>query len=157
MTEQAAATAPAASTPAAAAATVQPATPKTMPTFLAALTRTELFLVAGGALILLTDLIFIPLSGYGVSSVQWAASAILVMAVLFKSRMPAALAANYKSILIGLGALISLVAVRWLVGDLVWIGSNPSRIDGEYLLGMIGVYTGSALVAVATWQLWKGR
>lgn len=157
MTEQAAATAPAASTPVAAAASVQPAPPNTMPTFLSALSRTELFLVAGGALILLTDLIFIPLSGYGVSSVQWAASAILVLAVLFKSRMPAALAANYKSILIGLGALIALVAVRWLLGDLVWIGSNASRIDGEYLLGMIGVYSGSGLVAVATWQLWKGR
>ena len=145
MTEQVAATVPA-TTPA-----------RTMPAFIAALTRTELFMVAGSALILLTDLIFIPLSGYGVSMIMWAAAAIAVAAVLLKNRLPAAVAANYKPLLIGLGALISLLAVRFLVGDLVWLGANPSRIDGEYLLGMIGVYSGSALVAFATWQLFKGR
>jgi len=151
MTEQATATVPANATPAATTNT------STMPTFLAAMTRAELFMVAGSALILLTDLIFIPLSGYGVSTLMWAASAAAVLAVVLKNRMPAGLAANYSSLLISLGALITLIAVRWFVGDLVWIGSNPSRLDGEYILGMLGVYSGSVLVAFATWQLWKNR
>ena len=151
MTEPVAATVPAA------AAQPKASTASTMPTFLAALTRTELFMVAGRALIVLTDLIFIPLSGYGVSPIMWTASAIAMAAILLKNRLPAAVAANYKTILIGLGALISLVAVRWLVGDVVWLGMNPSYFDAEYLVGMLGVYSGSALVAFATWQLFKGR
>ena len=145
MTEQLAAAAPAATTT------------RTTPTFLAALTRTELFMVAGTGLILLTDLIFIPLSGYGVSPLMWAASAIAIAAILLKNHLPAGVAANYNTILLGLGALITLVAVRWLVGDLVWLGMNPKYFDAEYLIGMVGTYTGSALVAFSTWQLFKGR
>ena len=124
---------------------------------LAGMSRTEMFIAGGSLLILLTDLIFIFVGGYFISIVTWAAAAVALLAVLFHRRLPAAMAPNYQWLLIVLGALIVLTCVRWLVGDVVWLAANSARLDGEYLLGMIGLYAGAALVAVGTWQLWKSR
>jgi hypothetical protein len=128
-----------------------------MPAFVSAMSRTEMFLAGGSALILLTDLIFIFISGYSVSSLMWAAAALLLAAILLKKRLPASLLANFNWLLLGLAGVIVLIGIRWFIGDLVWIATRIGRLDGPYLLGMIGVYAGAALVGLGAWQLWKGR
>jgi len=125
-----------------------------MPGFLASLGRAELFMAAGAALIVITGLLFTVVSGYYVTDLPFAAAAVAVVAILMHRRMPAGLAANYNWLLLGLAALVVVIAIRSLLGDLVYIVTPPAGLGAGRLIGMLGLYVGAALMGFGAWQLW---
>jgi hypothetical protein len=146
------ATAPAA--PAAPAA----ATPLPGSALVKSLSRAELFIAGGAALILLADLVFvIIMRAYGGSTITWIAAAVSLILILSNGRVGELTlsSATYKTALLVLGALALLGGFRDLIYDIVIL---PGRtVDVSYLLGALGLYVGVALMAFGAWQLWKGR
>jgi len=132
-----------------------PATSPQMPSFLASLGRAELFMAAGAALLVLTDLYAI-FFAYGVSNVVWVAAAASLVIVLMHARMPASVMANYRPILILLGTIVVLLGLRAVLVDLVFIATPPAGLSVARLLGMVGYYVGVVLMGFGAWRLWKG-
>jgi len=130
-----------------------PATSPQMPSFLASLGRAELFMAAGAALLVLTDLYAI-FFAYGVSNVVWVSAVVSLLFLFMRGRMPASLMANSVTVLVVAGAVVALLAVRQVLIDVVFIATPPAGLSPERLLGMIGFYAGAALMGFGAWQLW---
>ena len=132
-------------------------TEKRLPGFLSKMSRAELFIAAGAALIILTDLILVIFGPYSFSNVIWAAAATALVLVLTHGRvaMMSWASSNYATLLSLAGLVAALVAIRELVRDARFI---PGRsLDAMFLLGMVGLYVGVALMAFGAWQLWSRR
>lgn len=138
-------------------ASVTPTAASPMSGMLTSMTQTELMIAGGAALIVITGLVFMVFNGYYVSDVIWGGAAIALVAVLWHRRMPAGMAANYEWLLIGMSAFIGLLAVRTLLGDLVYIATPPAGLTVPRLIGMVGFYVGATLMAFGAWQLWSRR
>lgn len=134
-----------------------PAGPSPLTGALASLSKAELFIAGGAALIVLTDLVFVIFGPYGFSNVIWAAAAVALIAALAHNRMPASLAASYEWLLVGLAAVAVLLGIRQVVFDVVFIATPPAGLSVVRLLGMIGLYVGLAGMAWGAWQLWRSR
>ena len=128
-----------------------------MSTMLAGLSQAELMIAAGAALIVITAVLFTVVSGYGVSDLTLVSATFALVAVLWHRRLPAAVSSNYAFLLFAVGALLAVVAVRNLLGDLVYIATPPAGITVPRLIGMLGYYIGVGLVAFGGWQLWSRR
>ena len=127
-----------------------------MPAFMARMSRAELFIGGGALLVVLTDLVFVIFGPYTFSNVIWAAAAVSLVLVLTHGRvaMMGWASSNYHTLL-SLGALTAvLVAVRELIRDVRVLSSGPSVM---FLLGMVGLYVGVALMAFGAFQLWSRR
>ncbi len=124
---------------------------------LAQFRQAELFMAAGAALIVLTDLVFIFLSGYSVSSVIWLIAALTLLALFLRNRMPAGVKSNLDWVLIGFGAIAVLMGLRWLVGDVVFIATPPAGLSVGRLIGMLGLYIGVGLMGFGAYKLWVSR
>lgn len=131
--------------------------PSQLSGMLASMSQAELMIGAGALLILLTDLVFVLFGPYSFSQVIWAAAATSLVLVLTHGRvaMMSWVGSNYQTLL-SLGILVAvLMAIRELLRDLLFI---PGRsLDSMFLLGMVGLYVGVAVMAFGGWQLWKGR
>ena len=128
-----------------------------MPAFMASMSRAELFIAGGALLILLTDLVTVIFGPYSFSNVIWAAAAVSLLLVLTDGRVAMFnwASSNYFTLL-SLGVLVVVVVgVRELLRDILFV---PGRsLDAMYLLGMLGLYVGIALMAFGGWQLWSRR
>ncbi|MEX2548383.1 MAG: hypothetical protein WD830_11440 [Chloroflexota bacterium] len=124
---------------------------------LASMSRPELFIAAGAALLVITALLFTVVAGYGVSDLVLVAAVFALVAVLRHRQLPQVIASNYQALLFAVGALLVVVAGRNLLNDLVYIATPPAGITVPRLTGMLGFYIGVALVGFGAWQLWKGR
>ena len=124
-----------------------------MPGFLASMGRAELLMAAGAALIILTDLYSIFVA-YGVASITWTASAVALLMLLMRARMPASVMANYRPILMLLGAIVVLIALRQVLVDIKFIATPPAGLSAERLIGMVGYYVGVGLIGFGAWQMW---
>jgi hypothetical protein len=125
---------------------------------LASMSRSELFIAAGAALILLVDLVFVIFGPYAFSNVIWAAAATSLVLVLTHDRvaMMSWASSRYQTLL-SLAVLVAvLVAIRELVRDLIAL-SSLGGVSVNFLLGMVGLYVGIALMAFGGWQLWSRR
>jgi hypothetical protein len=114
-------------------------------------------MAAGAALILLTDLVFIFVSGYSVSSLIWLVAALTLVALFFRNRMPAGVSTNLDWVLIGFGAIAALMGLRWLIGDVVFVVTPPAGLGATRLLGMVGLYAGVGLMVYGAFLLWKSK
>lgn len=144
--------APAAPAPAAPAPARSP-----MSGMLASMSQAEMLMAGGAVLILLTDLVFVIFGDYSFSTVAWGAAAVALILILANGRASAInfSRSTYQALLIVLGMLALVVGVRELIRDLVFI---PGRnLSVSFLLGMVGLYVGVALMGFAAWQLWRGR
>ena len=112
---------------------------------------------AGAGLIVLTDLVFGIFGPYVVPNVVWTAAAVALVLVLAHRRLPF-VGARYELIL----ALAALVAVlggaRTLFANLVELVQVAGRaINVGYILGMLGLIAGIALLAFGAWTMWRRR
>jgi hypothetical protein len=114
-------------------------------------------MAAGAALIVLTDLVFIFVSGYSVSSIIWVVAMLTLIVLFFRNRMPAGVLTNLDWVLIGLAAIAVLIGLRWLVGDVVFILTPPAGLGVPRLLGMIGLYAGVGLMGLGAYRLWTSQ
>lgn len=123
----------------------------------ASMSRAELFMAGGAALILLTDLVFVIFGDYSFSNIVWASAALALLLILTNGRMSGMdwSRSTYQKLLFLVGALAVLAAVRDLLYDVLFI---PGRsLSVTYYLGALGFYVGVALMAFGAWQLWSRR
>lgn len=134
-----------------------PSGPSAMDTFIASMSRNELLLLAGAALMVIVDVLFWFLDGYGVSNTIFAAAAVVVVLVLARKSLPAALASMHGGLLLFLGIWLTVLGVRNFVLDVLIFASARSGGAAMFLLGMVAMLVATALVAYATWMMWRGR
>jgi hypothetical protein len=145
---------PPAAPPPAPAASARPA----MPSIFASMSQGELFIAGGAALVLLTDLIFVIFGPYTFSNVIWAAAAVALVVVLGRGQMAASMGGSetrYPTLLSLLALTAFVVVIRELVEDLIVLSRALGGLSVSFLLGMVGLYVGVALMAFGAWQLWK--
>ncbi len=123
---------------------------------LSSMSRAELFMAGGAALILLTDLVFVIFGDYSFSNIVWGSAALALILILTNGRMGMDWSrSTYQKLLFLVGALAVFAAIRDLLYDVLFI---PGRsLSVTYYLGAVGFYIGVALMAFGAWQLWKGR
>ncbi len=131
-----------------------------MPGMLASMSRSELFIAGGAALVILTDLVFVIFGPYSFSNVIWATAAVALAVVLGRGQMAASMGwggSRYGTLLSLLALTAFLVAIRELIRDLIFLSGNLSGVSVSFMLGMVGLYVGVGLMAFGAWQMWKGR
>jgi hypothetical protein len=124
---------------------------------LASMSRAELFMAAGAALILVTDVIFVVFGAYGSTNIVWASAAVALILILTHNRMSAISISDgtYRALLLVTGFVALLAGIRDLLYDIQFF---PGRsVDITYFLGALGLYVGVALMAFGAWQLWSRR
>jgi hypothetical protein len=132
-----------------------PASNMQMPGFVASLGRAELFMAAGAALIVLTDLLFVVFGPYGFSSAAWAGAALTLILIFLSSRMLSFSATTHRSLLLLLGVFAVFVGIREALSDLQFLGGV--NVAATFYLGMLGFYVGTVLMAFGAWQLWMRK
>lgn len=123
----------------------------------ASMSRAEMFMAGGAALILVTDLIFTVFGSYGSTNIVWASAAVAVILILTHNRMSSMSLSDstYRALLVVTGLVALLAGIRDLLYDVQYF---PGRsVDVTYLLGALGLYVGVALMAFGAWQLWSRR
>ncbi len=120
----------------------------------ASMSRGELFMAGGAALILVTDLIFTVFGAYGSTNIVWATAAVALILILTHNRISSMSLSDstYRALLVVTGFVAVLAGIRDLLYDVQAFGS---RID--YVLGAVGLYVGVALMAVWAWLLWSRK
>src|SRR5512132_3135233 len=105
--------------------TPMPAAKSQMPSFLASLGGSELFMAAGAALIVLSDLLFVIFGPYGFSTVAWAAAVVALLLIFLNARMFGFSRGTYESLLVILGGFALLIGIRELLSDIQFLsGAN---------------------------------
>jgi hypothetical protein len=124
---------------------------------LSSMSRAELFIAAGAALILVTDLIFTVFGAYGSTNIVWAAAAVALVLILTHSRVSSMSLSDstYRALLLVTGFVALLAGIRDLLYDIQYFPGRP--VDITYMLGALGLYVGVALMAFGAWQLWSRR
>lgn len=131
-----------------------------MPGMLASMSRSDLFIAGGAALVILTDLVFVIFGPYSFSNVIWAAAAVALAVVLGRGRMAESMGwggSRYGTLLSLLALTAFLVAIRELIRDLIFLSGNLSGVSVSFMLGMVGLYVGVGLMAFGAWQMWSKR
>ena len=140
--------------PAPATGPTQPAVPSAVNSMLASYSRGELYVLGGGLLVLLSDLVFDVFGAYSFSHIIWAAAAAAILMVVLAGRMSTS---GRTARLLAIGAVgVALYATaRNLLLDLLFI---PGRsLDVTYFLGAAALYVGVAIMALGAWEMWKTR
>jgi hypothetical protein len=113
----------------------------------------QMIIALGAAILIVADLIFVVFGPYGYSNIVWAVAAASLVLVLLRSWLPAAIAANYQTILVGLIGLGFLVFIRDVLLDISFI---PGRnLDAQYFLGLLGIYAGVIIMTFGAWRMWR--
>ena len=134
-----------------------PAATSPLSGMLAALSMGELAMLAGGAAIVLLDVVLWVASGYSFSHVILAGAALAVALILLRSRLTAGLATNYNALLVVIAIVIAVMGARNLVLDVLNLGrSTGLGLAPMYLLGMLVVAGGSVAMAYGGWLIWRG-
>ena len=123
----------------------------------ASMSRAEMFMAGGAALILVTDLIFTVFGSYGSTNIVWASAAVALILILTHNRVSSMSLSDstYRALLLVTGFVALLAGIRDLLYDVQFF---PGRsVDVTYLLGALGLYVGVALMAFGAWQLWSRR
>jgi hypothetical protein len=124
-----------------------------MSNMFASFSQAELLIAGGGALIVLTDIVFALLGPYSFSNVIWTAGAVALVAVLLVRFGRMTLPFRYEAVLVMAGLVAVLGGVRDLLYDLRFI---PGRsLEVTYYLGMVGLYVGVVLMGLGAWMLWR--
>jgi len=124
-----------------------------MSNMFAAFSQGELLVAAGGALIVLTDIVFAMFGPYSFSNIIWAAGAVALVSVLLVRFGRMSLPFPYEAVLVMAGLVALLGGLRDLAYDLLYI---PGRsLELTYYLGMLALYAGVALMALGAWLLWR--
>jgi hypothetical protein len=124
---------------------------------LASMSRAELFIAGGAALILLTDIVFVVFGAYGSTNIVWATAAVALILILTHNRIGAMGLSDptYRALLLVAGGVALLAGIRDLLYDIQYF---PGRsVDITYFLGALGLYVGVALMAFGAWLLWSRR
>jgi hypothetical protein len=132
-----------------------PAATSQMPSFMASLGRAELFMAAGAALIVLSDLLFVIFGPYGFSTVAWAAAIVALILIFLNARMFSFSRGTYESLLVILGAFALLIGIRELLSDVQFL--SGASVATTYFLGMLSFYAGVVLMALGGWFVWQRR
>lgn len=130
--------------------------PSPMSSMLATMGTAELMAVGGALLVLITDVVFGVFGPYSVGSVNWTAAGFVVVAALIVRFMHMTLPLAYETILIVAGFIAAINGVRDLVYDVLNV-TSPGNTPITYILGMVLLYVGLALMFVGAWMLWRGR
>jgi len=135
-----------------------PAAPSAMSNMLAALSMGELAMLAGGAAIVLLDVVLWVVSGYSFSHVIVAGAALAVALIVLRSRLTAGLATNYRALLTVIAIVIAVMGARNLALDVLNLGrSSGIGLSAIYLLGLLVVTGGAAAMAYGGWLIWRGN
>jgi hypothetical protein len=134
-----------------------PVAPSATSRFVAALSRAELAILGGGALLLLVDFLswFGVLTGYAHAIVAFAALATVL--VLLRNSLPAAVAAAYPALLFVSALAVAVMGARSVILFALEILQPPVGASPAYLLNFVAVVAGTAAVAYGVYLLWKGR
>jgi hypothetical protein len=136
--------------------TPPPAAPNPMSTMLAGLSQAELIMLAGGAAIVVLDILLWFVSGYSFSVIILAGAALAVVLILLRSKLTSGLATNYTALLLVIAIVVAFMGARNLILDVLNLGRGSGLgTSAMYLLGMLVVAGGSAAIAFGGWQLWR--
>jgi hypothetical protein len=132
------------------------AAPSAASSFVGSLSRAELALLGGGALILLLELIGWFVGGFGLSLVIVGAAGVLVAMVLLRGSLPGSISGSYAPLLFAFGVLAVIPGADVFVRGLLDI-ARTGGVGVEYLLNWLGL--GAAVVAIAfgVYLLLRGR
>lgn len=115
--------------------------------------QAELLIAAGGALIVLTDIVFAMFGPYSFSNIIWIAGAVALLSVVLVRFARMALPFRYEAVLIMAGIVAVVGGVRDFAYDLLYV---PGRsVEVTYFLGMLGLYAGVVLMGIGAWILWR--
>jgi hypothetical protein len=131
--------------------------PSALNTFVASMSRVELLVLAGGALMLLLDFIGWFVSGFGVSSVAVAASVVGVVMVLLRKAPPSGTAAIYWAILFLVALVAAFMGARGVIVDLLFVFRPPAGASPALLINLLALVVASAAMAWAAMLMWRGR
>jgi hypothetical protein len=124
-----------------------------MSNMFASWSQAELLVAAGGALIVLTDVVFAMFGPYSFSNGIWIAGAFALLAVVLVRFARMALPFRYEAVLIIAGIVAVLGGVRDFAYDLLYVPGH--NVAPTYFLGMLGLYAGVVLMGVGAWILWR--
>jgi hypothetical protein len=145
---------PAPSTPAQPAAK---AGPGPLDALLASMSRAELAILAGAALLILLDVISWFASGFGFTNIIVAGALVSALLILARNSLPAAVAGAYPALLFVFALMTALMGARTAILSLLQILQPPAGASPEFLLNFVGLLAGSAAIAYGVFMLWKGR
>ncbi len=131
-----------------------PGAPSQMSSMLASYSKAELYVLGGGLLVLLSDLVFDIFGSYSFSHIIWAAALAAMLMVVLGGRMSSS---GRTARLLAIGAVgVALYATaRNLLLDILFI---PGRgLDVTYFLGAVALYVGVAVMAWGAYELWRSR
>lgn len=116
--------------------------------------QAELLIAAGGALIVLTDIVFGMFGPYSFSNIIWIAAAVALLSVVLVRFARMTLPFRYEAVLIMAGIVAVLGGVRDLAYDLQYV-TGARNLEATYFLGMLGLYAGVVLMGIGAWILWR--
>ena len=134
-----------------------PAAPSAINTFVASMSRAELAVLIGGGLIVLIDVIFWFVDGYGLNSAFFGAGGLAALLVLARRSLPAAVSGIYSALLFALAAGVALMGARNAILDVLFIARPPGGASATFMLGFVGMLVATAAMAYAAFLMWKGR
>ncbi len=152
---------PTTTTAPATAPAVAPATarsgPNALDTLVASMSRVELLVLAGGALLILLDVLGWFVSGFGVNNVAVAAALVGVVLVLTRKSPPSGVGAIYWAILFLVALVAAAMGLRGLILDVLFVLRPPAGASPAFLLNLVGLIVATAAMAYAAYLMWRGR
>jgi hypothetical protein len=135
-----------------------PGAPSPVSTFMASLSQAEMFILGGAALLFLVDLILgVLLDARYIGDVIWLLAAITLVVAFIQRRSPRLLPASYETILLILGALVAVSAVREIVVDLLFFLRPPAGASIAFVLRLVGLVVGAGAMGWGAWLLARSR
>jgi hypothetical protein len=132
-----------------------PASP--MASFVGSMSRAELAILAGAALLILLDVISWFASGFGFTNIIVAGALISAVLILARTNLPAAVGGAYPALLFVFALMTALMGARTAILSLLQILQPPAGASPEFLLNFVGLLAGTAAIAYGVFMLWKGR
>jgi hypothetical protein len=132
------------------------AAPSTAASFVGSMSRAELAILGGGALLLLLEVIGWFVGGFGLSLVIVAGAAVGVILVLLRGSLPASISSSYTALLFAFGLLTVVPGVDVFIRGLLDIMRSGGPGVG-YLLNWLGLGVGVAAIAFGVYLLLRGR
>lgn len=137
-----------------------PAAPQPSPldNLVASMGMSQLLIVGGAAIVVLTDLIlWIILREYSAAPVAWAGSAAILLAYFASRRAAQWLPIRYETLLVALAAVVVAVLVRSLLSDIVFFLTPPMGMAPLRLLDNAIYVIAGLMMAYGSWQLIRGQ
>jgi hypothetical protein len=123
---------------------------------LASMSQAEKLILGGALLLVLVDLVFsIIAQQYGFSTIIWTAAVAALVIAFVRRRSPELLPARYEVLLLGAAAIVVVVGLRQVLGDLFVFLRPPLGGSPAFMLGFVGLIAGVAAMAYGAWLIWK--